>query len=83
MYTGVVNETQEDGSIHGVQTQCIAIGDGVNYEKYPKNPVLTEADLPKGQQRESTSVIPRSGKAVTVFTTLLSEAGLLTALARF
>ncbi|MDE7248406.1 MAG: glycoside hydrolase family 32 protein, partial [Lachnospiraceae bacterium] len=51
MYTGVVNETQEDGSIREVQTQCIATGDGVNYEKYAGNPVLTEADLPEGCSR--------------------------------
>ena len=51
MYTGVVNETLEDGTIHGIQTQCIAIGDGINYEKYSGNPVLTESDLPKGSSR--------------------------------
>ena len=45
MYTGV--EIQEtEGGPREVQTQCIAIGDGVNYEKYEGNPVLTEADLP-------------------------------------
>ncbi len=52
MYTGVVRETGEEGSVHETQTQCIAVGDGVNYEKYAGNPVLTEADLPKGSSRE-------------------------------
>ena len=33
MYTGVVKETQPDGSAREVQRQCIAIGDGIEYEK--------------------------------------------------
>ena len=48
MYTGVRAENQEDGTVKHYQTQCMAIGDGVNYEKYEGNPVLTAADLPKG-----------------------------------
>ena len=48
MYTGVVRETLEDGSVRERQRQCIATGDGVNYEKYAENPVLTEKDLPEG-----------------------------------
>ena len=51
MYTGVAKETQEDGSVCEVQRQCIAVGDGINYEKYAGNPVLTEADLPEGSSR--------------------------------
>ena len=49
-YTGVVKE-EKDGKVRGVQTQNIAIGDGVEYEKYKKNPVLSEKDLPKGCSR--------------------------------
>ena len=48
MYTGVREEWQEDGSIKPFQTQCLAVGDGVNYEKIDANPVLTAKDLPKG-----------------------------------
>lgn len=48
MYTGVSKETQPDGEPRDVQTQCIAVGDGVNYEKYEGNPVLTRKDLPEG-----------------------------------
>lgn len=48
MYTGVVKETQTDGSIRDIQAQCIAVGDGLDYEKYAENPVLTEGDLPEG-----------------------------------
>jgi len=51
MYTGVVNERDRKGKIWGVQTQCIAIGDGEDYEKYEGNPVLTEKDLPEGASR--------------------------------
>lgn len=44
MYTGVGKTA--DGEI--VQTQCLAIGDGVNYEKHPANPVLSPGALPGG-----------------------------------
>lgn len=51
MYTGVVKESGEDGSVHEVQSQCIAVGDGTDYKKYAGNPVLTEKDLPEGSSR--------------------------------
>ncbi len=51
MYTGMRDESQPDGSVKGIQTQCIAIGDGIDYEKYEGNPVLTERDLPDGGSR--------------------------------
>lgn len=51
MYTGVLKERQKNGSVCEVQTQCLAVGDGVNYEKYEYNPVLDERDLPKGCSR--------------------------------
>ncbi|MDE7325519.1 MAG: glycoside hydrolase family 32 protein, partial [Lachnospiraceae bacterium] len=47
MYTGVSKEVQPDGSSRDVQTQCLAIGDGRDYEKYEGNPVLTQKDLPE------------------------------------
>lgn len=43
LYTGV--EIRPEGEF---QTQCVAIGDGVNYEKYEGNPVITAADIPEG-----------------------------------
>lgn len=46
LYTGVRREGESD-----VQTQCVALGDGVNYEKYAHNPVLDETDLPEGGSR--------------------------------
>ncbi|MBR6380875.1 MAG: glycoside hydrolase family 32 protein [Lachnospiraceae bacterium] len=44
LYTGV--RKAEDGKEY--QTQCVAVGDGLEYRKYEKNPVLTAADLPEG-----------------------------------
>ena len=51
MYTGVRHETSFDGQVREVQTQNLAFGDGVNYEKYAGNPILTETDLPEGGSR--------------------------------
>ena len=49
MYTGVRQIREENGELRDRQTQCIAIGDGVDYEKYAVNPVITAADLPEGR----------------------------------
>ena len=48
MYTGVAEAMGADGAPHKVQTQCLAWGDGVNYVKDPRNPVIGAADLPEG-----------------------------------
>ena len=48
MYTGVRTECRENGETETVQTQCIAIGDGVNYEKYAGNPVIGSEAVPEG-----------------------------------
>ena len=49
MYTGVsAGPKLPDGTSDDRQTQCVAVGDGVNYEKYSGNPVLTAADIPEG-----------------------------------
>ena len=47
MYTGVQRRRNEEGYIQDVQTQCVAVGDGVDYEKYDLNPVLAGNDLPR------------------------------------
>ncbi len=44
LYTG--RRVRDDGRAY--QAQCLALGDGRDYEKYAGNPVLTEADLPEG-----------------------------------
>ena len=51
MYTGVLKEHIERDTYREVQTQCIAVGDGIDYEKYEQNPVLDEEDIPKGSSR--------------------------------
>jgi len=51
MYTGVVRGRQQSSEFYEVQTQCLAVGDGIDYEKYEKNPVLDEKDLPQGSSR--------------------------------
>ncbi|MBR0210978.1 MAG: glycoside hydrolase family 32 protein [Oscillospiraceae bacterium] len=48
MYTGVRNVRRRNGMIEAFQTQCIAIGDGVNYEKVSGNPVIQGDLLPEG-----------------------------------
>ena len=48
MYTGVQPQLGEDGTRQDIQTQCLAVGNGLNYEKCGCNPVLDEKDLPEG-----------------------------------
>lgn len=52
MYTGVMEEERGNGSKDIFQTQCIAVGDGVNYEKPECNPVIMSDLLPAGSSRE-------------------------------
>lgn len=47
MYTGVRREKQPDGTEKDIQAQCVAVGDGLEYQKYDRNPVLGEADIPE------------------------------------
>ena len=46
LYTGVRRENGDKES--EVQTQCVAIGDGLEYQKIPENPVINESMLPEG-----------------------------------
>ena len=46
MYTGVCREDGDGEKRY--QTQCIAVGDGTDYKKYEKNPVLDSSTLPEG-----------------------------------
>ena len=48
MYTGVRNQRRRNGKLDYYQTQCIAIGDGVDYEKLADNPVIDASSLPEG-----------------------------------
>lgn len=51
MYTAVENAKDENGNPIVFQTQCVAVGDGINFEKYEKNPVITAKDLPEGASK--------------------------------
>ena len=48
IYTGVRQVREENGEIRDIQTQCLAFGDGRDYEKLADNPVITAKDLPEG-----------------------------------
>ena len=50
MYTGVVrvNDISDENFL---QTQCIAVGDGVEYEKYSGNPVIGIDQIPSGSSK--------------------------------
>lgn len=48
IYTGVRKDRRELGSEREEQTQCLAVGDGTDYEKYENNPVISVKDLPEG-----------------------------------
>lgn len=48
MYTGVQSVQGTDGKTKTFQTQCMAVGDGINYTKYAGNPVISAKDLPDG-----------------------------------
>ena len=52
MYTGVRQVRESNGEVHDIQTQCLALGDGLDYEKVDENPVITAADLPEGGSPE-------------------------------
>ena len=53
LYTGVGEGTRKpDGRMGDRQTQCIAIGDGVNYVKYEGNPVIGSENLTPGASIE-------------------------------
>ena len=43
-----IKEHQERDIYREVQTQCMAVGDGIDYEKYEQNPVLDQRDIPEG-----------------------------------
>ncbi len=51
LYTGVRKDGGDDAL--DIQTQCAAVGDGLNYEKYPGNPILDEKSLPDGMDKNN------------------------------
>ena len=52
MYTGVsADGHHRDGTVRTKQTQCLAIGNGVDYMKIENNPVIDSSSLPEGSSR--------------------------------
>lgn len=49
VYTGVKRETDRDGNQTEYQNQCLAVGDGITYEK--KGLIVCGTDLPEGCSR--------------------------------
>ena len=47
-YTGVMDMINEEGQKTCRQTQCLALGDGFDFEKYQGNPVITSEMIPEG-----------------------------------
>ncbi len=52
IYTGVEEKILENGEKSIRQNQCIAIGDGIDYQKLEQNPVVSADMLPEGSSRE-------------------------------
>ena len=50
-YTGVTT-VEEDGQAVDYQQQCIAIGDGINFEKISCNPILDRNAIPKENHKQ-------------------------------
>ncbi len=48
MYTGVIAFPNANGGREERQTQCVAVGDGVDFVKYEKNPVIGADAIPEG-----------------------------------
>ena len=46
-YTGVVEEKLADGTKNVIQNQCMAVGDGISYEKISGNPVVDGKIMPE------------------------------------
>lgn len=67
MYTGVVQEKQKNGVLCEVQTQCLAVGDGLDYEKYKTIRYWMKKTCRKGSA-DLTFGIQKSGEMPTVLT---------------
>jgi len=52
LYTGWQERQRDDGRMDKRQTQCLAYGDGIDYQKYDDNPVMSASALPEGSSEE-------------------------------
>lgn len=74
LYTSVQEQLSEDGKRLVRQTQSIAIGDGMHYEKPECNPVITGAMLPEGSSPEDFRD-PKLWKEGNTFYALMGNKG--------
>ena len=51
-YTGVQKTQRPDGGAEEFETQCVAVGDGLDYEKYRNNPVIDQSNMPPDVSRK-------------------------------
>ncbi len=51
VYTGVKEEKEKDGTVRTYQNQCLAVGDGISYQKVAENPMVSGSSLPEGYSR--------------------------------
>ncbi|MCR5557709.1 MAG: glycoside hydrolase family 32 protein [Butyrivibrio sp.] len=69
MYTGLQAGEKDGRKVH-FQVQNIAIGDGLNYEKYENNPVIDKSMLPEGADdidfRDPKVIRLKSGEYVCI-----------------
>ena len=76
IYTGVTSAGIVDGQEKCYQQQCLAIGNGVDYEKVEANPVIPKELLPEGNNTyefRDPKVIFRDGKYYTFAVNMDSE----------
>ena len=51
-YTGVLEMMDENCRKSSLQTQCLAVGDGMDFEKIKENPAITSDMIPEGGSRQ-------------------------------
>ena len=57
LYTGVSEVHLPDGKRAVRQTQCLAVGDGIDYQKIEGKPVITAELLPEGSSKGPRSPV--------------------------
>lgn len=72
IYTGVEEKELPDGRKQKSQSQCIAIGDGLNYKKLECNPVITAQMLPEDSELDDFRD-PKLWKENDVFYTVIGS----------
>ncbi|SDB23343.1 beta-fructofuranosidase [Pseudobutyrivibrio sp. YE44] len=69
VYTGITKAGVVNGQEKCYQQQCVAIGDGVDYEKVDCNPVIPKELIPEGNNKyefRDPKILYRDGKYYTI-----------------